>query len=91
VFRAFTLTQGQTDVRLPPGFGLPVLSSERVGAFSQVLNLSQPVGSRTVRHRLHIRYLRDRELPEPPKPLVVTHAFDGVAGRKPLSLVADPS
>jgi hypothetical protein len=42
-----------------------VLSDERMGAFSQVLNLSQPSGSRTVRHRLHVRYLRDRELEAP--------------------------
>jgi hypothetical protein len=28
-----------------------------------------------VRHRLEVRYLRDRELAAPPKPLVVTHAF----------------
>jgi len=93
VLRAFTLTQGQTDVRLPPGFGLPVLSSERVGAFSQVLNLSQPAGSRTVRHRLHVRYLRDRELAEPPKPLVVTHAFvmASLEGEPAVFNVADPS
>jgi hypothetical protein len=93
VQRAFTLTQGQTDVRLPPGFGLPVLSSERIGAFSQVLNLSQPKGSRTVRHRLQIRYLRDRELPEPPKPLVVTHAFvmASLEGEPAVFNVADPS
>jgi hypothetical protein len=75
VTRAFTLTQGQTDVRLPPGFGLPALSSEALGAFSQVLNLNQPTGSRTVRHRLDIRYVRDRDLARPMKPLVVTHAF----------------
>ena len=93
VTRAFTLTQGQTDVRLPPGFGLPALSSERIGAFSQVLNLSQPKGSRTVRHRLAIRYLRDRELPEPPKPLVVTHAFvmASLEGEPAVFNVADPS
>lgn len=93
VLRAFTLTQGQTDVRLPPGFGLPVLSNERVGAFSQVLNLSQPSGSRTVRHRLHVRYLRDRDLPEPPKALVVTHAFvmASLEGAPAVFNVADPS
>jgi hypothetical protein len=93
VLRAFTLTQGQTDVRLPPGFGLPVLSSERIGAFSQVLNLNQPTGSRTVRHRLHVRYLRDRELAEPPKPLVVTHAFvmASLEGEPAVFNHADPS
>jgi hypothetical protein len=93
VRRIFTLTQGQTDVRLPPGFGVPALSNERIGAFSQVLNLSQPKGSRSVRHRLHIRYLRDRELAEPPKPLVVTHAFvmASLEGEPTVFNVADPS
>lgn len=73
--RAFTLTQGQTDVRLPPGTGLPALSDEKLNVFSQVLNLSQPNGSRSVRHRLRVRYVRDRDLGEPIKPLVMTHAF----------------
>ncbi len=75
IVRAFTLTQGQTDVRLPPGFGLPILSDEELGFNSQALNLEQPTIDRKIHHRARVRYVRDRDLTEPMKPLALTHAF----------------
>jgi hypothetical protein len=72
--RAFTLTQGQTDVRLPPGFGLPMLSNERLLLGTQVLNLNEPNIDRQVKHRVRLRYVRDRDLTEPMKPLIATNA-----------------
>jgi hypothetical protein len=72
--RIFTLTQGQTDIRLPPGFGLPMLSDEGLVFNTQVLNLNEPEIDRTVIHRAQLRYVRDRDLTEPMKPLIATNA-----------------
>ncbi|MCW5893938.1 MAG: hypothetical protein KIT14_25825 [bacterium] len=71
----FTLTQGQIDVRLPSGFGIPAYSDEDIVLNSQVLNLNRPDDDRRVRHRVRVRYVRDRDLAEPMKPLVSTGAF----------------
>jgi hypothetical protein len=72
--RAFTLTQGQVDVELPEGFGLPVMSNEQVRFITQVLNLNEPDANRQVRHRAEVRFVRDADLDEPLIPLVQTHA-----------------
>jgi hypothetical protein len=70
VARAFTLTQGQTDLRRPSGFGMPILSNEKLTFNSQALNLERPDADITVRHRTQIRFVRDADLSEPMKPLV---------------------
>ena len=72
--RVFTLTQGQTDLRLPSGFGIPVLSTEKLLFISQALNLEQPEIDVTIYHRAGIRYVRDSDLTSPMKPLAVTGA-----------------
>lgn len=72
--RIFTLTQGQTDIRLPPGFGLPMRSDEFLVFNTQALNLNEPVIDRTVFHRAQLRYVRDRDLTDPMKPLASTMA-----------------
>ena len=73
--RAFTLTQGQEDLRLPEGFGLPMLSTEKLGLNSQVLNLNRPEVDVTVRHRLRVRYVRDAAVKQPMKALAMSSAF----------------
>src|SRR4029077_9991551 len=40
--RVLNLSQGQMHVRFPPGFGLPVMSTETLRLNSQVLNLNLP-------------------------------------------------
>lgn len=72
--RIFTLTQGQVDIRLPPNFGIPVLSGELLTFNTQVLNLNQPEIDRTVWHKAQLRYVRDRDLETPMRPLVATAA-----------------
>jgi hypothetical protein len=72
--RIFTLTQGQVDIRLPPNFGLPVLSDEQLVFNTQVLNLNEPEIDRSIRHRAELRYVRARDLEAPMKPLVATGA-----------------
>ena len=64
--RLFTLTQGQTDVRLPPGFGIPMFSDDVMRWNSQVLNLNQPNIDRMIHHRLHVRFVRGQDLGDEP-------------------------
>jgi hypothetical protein len=75
VGRAFTLSGGQTDLRFPPGFGLPVWSDEVLTIASQVLNLNRPDIDQMVRHRTRVRYVRDGDLTKPMKPLVQRGTF----------------
>ncbi|MFI5148741.1 MAG: hypothetical protein ACHQRM_03345 [Bacteroidia bacterium] len=84
--RLFTLTQGQTLIELPPGYGIPVLADQKLEVNSQVLNHNLPHIHMKVRHRVTIRYVKDSELHTPLKPLfeqsvVVTRQCKGPAGR----------
>jgi len=73
--RAFTLSQGQTEIRLPHGFGVPIVSTEKLLFRTQVLNLNEPEGSRQVRHKARLSLVRDRDLEQPLRPLFLTGAF----------------
>ncbi len=73
--RLFTLSQGQYRIDLPAGFGLPILSSEVMDLNTQVLNLNVPDIKRNVRHRIVMRYVRDRELTTPMKALYSAGAY----------------
>jgi cyclophilin family peptidyl-prolyl cis-trans isomerase len=68
--RIVTLSQGVFDARLPAGYGFPIVSSEPLVVFTQVLNhnIQQP-NNRKVRHRVTIEYLRDAEVTTAVKPL----------------------
>jgi cyclophilin family peptidyl-prolyl cis-trans isomerase len=79
--RLFTLSQGQMDIQFPAGFGVPMLSDEKLSLTTQVLNLNYADCSLNVRHRTRIRYVRDRDLPFPMQPLFE----DAVYGLKVLS------
>ena len=67
--RLFTLSQGQMDVRFPPGFGMPILSTEPVLLDTQALNLNRPNEEFDVTIRTTIHYVPDDELETPMKPL----------------------
>jgi hypothetical protein len=67
--RLFTLSQGQQEIRLPEGFGVPVLSSEPFKITSQVLNLNVEGRAFEVRHRITVDFVRDRDLDRPMKPV----------------------
>ena len=68
--RIFTLSQGQQDIMLPEGFGFPMISKEAFRLTTQVLNLNlEKPNNLQVRHRVTIRYIRDRERTGPMKPL----------------------
>ncbi|HSL81256.1 MAG TPA: hypothetical protein VLF66_00685, partial [Thermoanaerobaculia bacterium] len=69
--RVFTLSQGQQRIAFPDGFGLPILSTQPFQLTTQVLNLNLEDPDLTVRHRVTIEFVRDREVPpeRPMKPL----------------------
>ena len=68
-WRLFTLVPGRMEVSLPEGFGVPVLSNERLDFLSMSLN--QNVTGRTVemRFRTNVEFVRDADLHRPMKPL----------------------
>lgn len=67
--RLFSLSQGQMEVKFPPGFGIPVMSNEPLHLGSQVLNHNVSEGRFRVRHRATLEYVRDRDLERPMKAL----------------------
>jgi hypothetical protein len=73
--RMFTLSQGQFAVDLPAGFGIPVLSNERLTIETQVLNHNRDDVNVTVRHKTSVQFVRDAELAEPLRPLYPAGAF----------------
>ena len=78
--RLFTLAQGQQELRLPAGFGIPFLSDQRLELQSQVLNHNDTDANFGVRVQISIEFVRDRELAEPLVPLTLT----GASGLKAL-------
>jgi hypothetical protein len=67
--RLFTLSQGQQDIRFPNGFGIPMMSNQPLDLVTQVLNLNLPEPDLKVRHKVAIRFVRDKETATPMKPL----------------------
>jgi len=69
--RLFTLSQGQLDIEFPEGFGIPILSSEKLSLTTQVLNHNvvgaEPFG---VRHDVSLDFVRDADLEKPLTPLI---------------------
>ena len=60
--RLFTLSQGQLEILLPEGFGLPYYSDETFTLSTQVLQLNHDGASYDVRHKVTLEYVRDRDL-----------------------------
>jgi hypothetical protein len=67
--RLFTLSEGQTDVKLPDGFGIPLRSDEPLSVTAQVLNHNYHGAPIRVRQRVTVHYIRDRDLKKPLVPL----------------------
>ena len=55
--RLFTLTEGQTSVQLPPGFGIPYPTAHAFELVSQVLNHNDPQLHTQVSHEASLRYV----------------------------------
>ena len=63
--RLFTLSEGQTEVKLPDGFGIPLRSDEPLSVTAQVLNHNYKGPPIRVRQRVTVHYIRDRTLRKP--------------------------
>lgn len=74
--RLFTLSQGQFKIAFPTGFGIPIMSSEKLSLTTQVLNLNvaKPKDLK-VRHRVSVRYARESEIDGEMKPLFQKSAY----------------
>ncbi|MEM1177014.1 MAG: hypothetical protein AAGM22_01620 [Acidobacteriota bacterium] len=73
--RLFTLSQGQLEIDFPPGFGIPVRSSEALNLTTQVLNLNHRGEAQQVRHKVSVDYVLDSEFGEQMTPLLPTAAY----------------
>jgi hypothetical protein len=73
--RLFTLSQGQQRIDLPEGFGIPMLSTEQLSLNTQVLNLNMKDGKAEVRHRVFLRFVRDKDLTKPYQALYSAGAY----------------
>jgi hypothetical protein len=67
--RLFTLSEGQTEVNLPDGFGVPLRSDEPLSVTAQVLNHNYHGAPIRVRQRITVHYIRDHALRRPLVPL----------------------
>ncbi len=73
--RLFTLSQGQLEMEFPRGYGIPIRSDEWLSIYAQVLNHNAVGKPFSVRHRLLVDFVRDRDLLMPYKPLYPSSAF----------------
>lgn len=60
--RLFTLSQGAMSVEFPEGFGVPMMSNERLRIATQILNLNPVDQIREVQYRTTVRYARDKDV-----------------------------
>jgi hypothetical protein len=73
--RLFTITEGQTQLQLPKGYGIPVLSNQKLEIVSQVLNHNIADTNFLVRQRIKITYVKEIEVALPIKPVYQQSAF----------------
>jgi len=92
--RLVTLAQGQTEIRLPKGFGIPVLSTTPLELTTQVLNHNEtenlPI---KVRQKVTTEYIRNRDLDEPLTPLYRqdgAYVLVSMTGESAIFNVSDP-
>ena len=73
--RLFTITEGQTQLKLPKGYGIPVLSNQQLEIVSQVLNHNIADTNFIVRQRIKITYIKEIEAGLPIVPVYQQSAF----------------
>lgn len=82
--KIFNLSQGLTDVRLPRGFGIPVLSTKLFEFNYGVMSPSAPERPHAVKVGVTFQYVRDIESPQKQKPLFEWGAW-GLMMKVPVS------
>ena len=75
--RLFIISQGQHTIKLPPGFGIPMLSKEPLTWMTQLLNLNPQSQDQKLRHKLTIHYTTDD--PENPLKALFQRTISGAA------------
>jgi len=93
--RIFTLSQGQSKLQFPKGFGIPILADHPLQMVSQVLNHHRPELYINTRHHAQLRYAKESELKQPLTPLYqqavfVTKQIEGSEGAHGLPLSCLP-
>ena len=88
--RIFTLTEGQTKLNLPEGFGIPVPTSTALQMSSQVLNHNIPSIDIEVKHEMEIQYKRQSELSRPLIPLYQQAIFVAKQSSGPIGAYGAP-
>jgi hypothetical protein len=68
------LSPGNYFKEYPVGFGVPVLTSDRIQIISQVLNLNRPDPDLRIRHKVTVLYMRDSERQTPMRAIANTYA-----------------
>ncbi|MEM6789217.1 MAG: hypothetical protein AAF928_17350 [Myxococcota bacterium] len=82
--RLFTLSQGQQDIDFPKGFGIPVMSTQKLDLVTQVLNLNlDDPENLNVRHKVTIEFVRDRDVTHEMRPLfqAAVQGFKSLEGK----------
>lgn len=89
--RLFTLSQGQQRIDFPPGFGIPVPSDMPLSLATQVLNLNLDEVDLNVRHRVTVRFVRDREVKGEMKPMFqsAVEGFKALEGARHYGVAMD--
>jgi hypothetical protein len=93
--RIFTLSQGQTALKLPEGFGIPVPADQPLRMISQVLNHHRPELFINTRQHVKIHYQKEKERDKEMKALYqqavfVTKQIKGSEGAHGLPLSCLP-
>lgn len=73
--RIFTLSEGQTQLKFPEGFGIPVLANLSFDMVSQVLNHKEKNIDIDSRHHVTFKYIKNSDLDSPLKPLYQQSVF----------------
>ena len=60
--RIFTLSQGQTELRFPKDYGIPIPADQPLNMVSQVLNHHRPELFINTKHHAKLHYIKEEEL-----------------------------
>lgn len=82
--RLFTLSQGQQDIDFPKGYGIPIMSTQKLDLATQVLNLNlDDPDNLNVRHKVTIEFVRDRDVAYEMRPVfqAAVQGFKSLEGK----------
>lgn len=76
--RVMTLIQGQNEIELPPGFGLPIEAGESLQFFTMVINKNSDELPLELKVRTTLEYQRQADLAETPVPLFKRRLYNTI-------------